>query len=78
MFGCGWTGLVAQFPAPLGRGFAPHPPSTRIRSAAGRWGLGAQFPAPLKAWAQYTELWERAVEVARSLRACGVGKDSRV
>lgn len=26
----------------------------------------------------YTELWERAVEVARALRACGVGKDSRV
>src|SRR5690348_9428505 len=26
----------------------------------------------------YSELWERAVEVARALRACGVGKDSRV
>lgn len=26
----------------------------------------------------YGELWERAVEVARALRACGVGKDSRV
>ncbi|RAY12858.1 long-chain fatty acid--CoA ligase [Actinomadura craniellae] len=26
----------------------------------------------------YTELWERAVEVARALRACGVGRDSRV
>ena len=25
-----------------------------------------------------TELWERAVEVARALRACGVGKDGRV
>ncbi|WP_232236193.1 class I adenylate-forming enzyme family protein [Nocardia sp. BMG51109] len=26
----------------------------------------------------YTELWERANAVARALRACGVGKDSRV
>ena len=26
----------------------------------------------------YAELWERAVEVARALIACGVGKDSRV
>ncbi|OAA18993.1 fatty-acyl-CoA synthase [Frankia sp. EI5c] len=26
----------------------------------------------------YTDLWERAVEVASALRACGVGKDSRV
>ena len=26
----------------------------------------------------YAELWERAIEVARALRACGVGKDSRV
>ena len=26
----------------------------------------------------YTDLWERAVEVARALRACGVGKDGRV
>lgn len=26
----------------------------------------------------YAELWERAVDVARALRACGVGKDSRV
>jgi fatty-acyl-CoA synthase len=26
----------------------------------------------------YTELWERAIEVARALRACGVGKDGRV
>ncbi len=26
----------------------------------------------------YTELWERAIEIARALRACGVGKDSRV
>ncbi|WP_280434539.1 class I adenylate-forming enzyme family protein [Nocardia carnea] len=26
----------------------------------------------------YTDLWERANEVARALRACGVGKDSRV
>ncbi|WP_216909452.1 class I adenylate-forming enzyme family protein [Nocardia noduli] len=26
----------------------------------------------------YDELWERSVEVARALRACGVGKDSRV
>ncbi|SEG78390.1 fatty-acyl-CoA synthase [Thermomonospora echinospora] len=26
----------------------------------------------------YAELWERAVEVARALRACGVGKDGRV
>lgn len=26
----------------------------------------------------YAELWQRAVEVARALRACGVGKDGRV
>jgi fatty-acyl-CoA synthase len=26
----------------------------------------------------YAELWERAIEVARALRACGVGRDSRV
>lgn len=26
----------------------------------------------------YAELWERAVEVARALRACGVGRDGRV
>lgn len=26
----------------------------------------------------YDDLWERAVEVARALRACGVGKDGRV
>ncbi|MBH0780758.1 class I adenylate-forming enzyme family protein [Nocardia bovistercoris] len=26
----------------------------------------------------YADLWERSVEVARALRACGVGKDSRV
>ena len=26
----------------------------------------------------YAELWERAIEVARALRACGVGKDTRV
>lgn len=26
----------------------------------------------------YDKLWERSVEVARALRACGVGKDSRV
>ncbi|PBC96476.1 hypothetical protein BX281_4472 [Streptomyces sp. Ag82_O1-15] len=43
----GRWGLIAQFPAPLRRGFAPYPP-TRIRLSAGRWGLIAQFPAPLK------------------------------
>ena len=26
----------------------------------------------------YTELWERAIEVARAVRACGLGRDSRV
>ena len=26
----------------------------------------------------YTQLWERAIEVARALRACGLGKDGRV
>ncbi len=26
----------------------------------------------------YAELWERAIEVARALRGCGLGKDSRV
>jgi acyl-CoA synthetase (AMP-forming)/AMP-acid ligase II len=26
----------------------------------------------------YADLWERAVEVARALRACGIGKDGRV
>ncbi|MBV8789192.1 MAG: acyl--CoA ligase [Mycobacterium sp.] len=26
----------------------------------------------------YTQLWERALEVARALRGCGVGKDTRV
>ncbi|MEB3980669.1 class I adenylate-forming enzyme family protein [Mycobacterium sp. 663a-19] len=26
----------------------------------------------------YTELWERAMQVARALRACGLGKDGRV
>src|SRR5690242_21728890 len=27
---------------------------------------------------KYSELWERALEVACALRACGVGKDTRV
>ena len=31
----------------------------------------------VKSWT-YAELWERSVEVARALNACGVGKDSRV
>src|SRR5262249_54840282 len=26
----------------------------------------------------YTQLWERAIQVARSLRGCGLGKDGRV
>ena len=26
----------------------------------------------------YAQLWERAIEVARALRGCGVGKDARV
>ena len=26
----------------------------------------------------YAQLWERAIEVARALRACGLGKDGRV
>ncbi|MEU1521525.1 class I adenylate-forming enzyme family protein [Nocardia rhamnosiphila] len=34
-------------------------------------------PADGIAWT-YADLWERAREVARALRACGVGKDSRV
>lgn len=34
-------------------------------------------PADGIAWT-YTELWDRANEVARALRACGVGKDTRV
>ena len=37
------------------------------------------FALPTAARAgRYRELWERAVEVARALRACGVGKDGRV
>ncbi|WP_328392819.1 class I adenylate-forming enzyme family protein [Nocardia sp. NBC_00416] len=34
-------------------------------------------PADGLAWT-YTELWDQALAVARALRACGVGKDSRV
>ena len=26
----------------------------------------------------YAQLWERAIEVARALRGCGLGKDARV
>ncbi|CAI7974053.1 AMP-dependent synthetase and ligase [Frankia sp. Hr75.2] len=39
-------------------------------------GAGADAAAAVR-WT-YSELWERAVEVASALRACGVGKDSRV
>ncbi len=48
MWPAGVRWLVAQFPAPLGRGCAPDPPPARNRLAAGRWGLIAQFLAPLR------------------------------
>ncbi|TDC95606.1 AMP-binding protein [Actinomadura sp. 7K507] len=46
------------------------------RTADGTAAGGADSAAAIR-WS-YTDLWERAVEVARALRACGVGKDSRV
>jgi fatty-acyl-CoA synthase len=44
---------------------------------AGREALVYRMADPLERWT-YTTLWERSVEVARALIACGVGKDSRV
>ncbi|MGY1867876.1 AMP-binding protein [Nocardia gipuzkoensis] len=43
----------------------------------GREALVAHTDTGVIRWT-YAELWERATEVARALRACGVGKDSRV
>jgi len=44
---------------------------------AGREALVLRSPDGVERWS-YETLWERAVEVARSLLALGVGKDSRV
>lgn len=53
-----------------------------VREVVGRYGpreaLAQPFPdGSRKAWS-YVELWDRSVEVARALLACGMGKDSRV
>lgn len=39
--------------------------------------LVQRTPEGVRRWT-YRELWERSVEAARALQACGVGKDSRV
>jgi fatty-acyl-CoA synthase len=44
---------------------------------AEREALVLHSPDGVTRWS-YAQLWERALEVARALRACGVGKDSRV
>jgi fatty-acyl-CoA synthase len=44
---------------------------------ADREALVMRTPDGVVRWS-YKELWERSVEVARSLLACGIGKDSRV
>jgi fatty-acyl-CoA synthase len=44
---------------------------------AGREALVLHTPDGAVRWS-YALLWDRALEVARALRACGVGKDSRV
>ena len=44
---------------------------------AGREALVLHAPSGAVRWS-YAGLWDRAMEVARSLRACGVGRDSRV
>ncbi|MFE7741251.1 class I adenylate-forming enzyme family protein [Nocardia sp. NPDC057455] len=52
-----------------------------LREVTGRYGgreaLVAHTGTGVIRWT-YAELWERATEVARALRACGIGKDSRV
>jgi fatty-acyl-CoA synthase len=42
-----------------------------------REALALHTPEGVTRWT-YAELWERAIEVARALRACGLGKDGRV
>jgi fatty-acyl-CoA synthase len=44
---------------------------------AGREALVLHAPSGAVRWT-YAALWDRALEVARGLRACGVGRDSRV
>ena len=44
---------------------------------AGREALVLRTPAARETWS-YATLWERSLEVARALVACGVGKDGRV
>jgi fatty-acyl-CoA synthase len=44
---------------------------------AGREALVFRSPSGVERWS-YAELWERSLEVARALVACGVGKDERV
>ena len=44
---------------------------------AGREALVLHAPSGAVRWS-YAGLWDRAMEVARALRACGVGRDSRV
>jgi fatty-acyl-CoA synthase len=44
---------------------------------AAREALVMHGPGPVVRWS-YAELWERALEVARALVACGAGKDSRI
>jgi fatty-acyl-CoA synthase len=44
---------------------------------AGREALVMHTPGGVVRWS-YKDLWDRSVEVARALIACGVGKDSRV
>ncbi|WP_216897905.1 class I adenylate-forming enzyme family protein [Nocardia alni] len=42
-----------------------------------REAIAAHTPEGIVRWS-YAQLWERAIEVARALRACGIGKDGRV
>ena len=44
---------------------------------ADREALVMHAPNGAERWT-YAELWDRAVRIARSLRACGIGRDSRV
>jgi len=44
---------------------------------AGREALVLRTPEGIERWS-YTMLWDRALQIARALLACGVGKDTRV
>ncbi|MCB2080284.1 MAG: AMP-binding protein, partial [Novosphingobium sp.] len=53
-----------------------------LREVADRFGpreaLVEHLPDGLREDWTYTELWDRSLAVARALRACGAGKDSRI